>query len=84
VQQLVRVPRKEHSEKPREVAHAIERMFPTQERIELFARRKVKGWEVWGLDVFPEAVELARSSDLQPQGHTFLTTEDVLASDSSG
>lgn len=51
VQQLVRSPRKAHSEKPVEVIQAIEKMFPTQERIELFARRKTKGWSAWGLDV---------------------------------
>lgn len=59
IQQLIRVPRGEHSEKPIEVAHAIEKMFPTQERIELFARKKVKGWSAWGLDMLKGAhVEL--------------------------
>ena len=52
VQQLIRSPRREHSEKPDEVREAIEKMFPTQERIELFARHKNKGWNIWGLDVF--------------------------------
>jgi len=55
IQQLVRSLRKNHSEKPIEVIQAIEKMFPTQERIELFARRKTKGWSVWGLDVFEES-----------------------------
>ena len=53
VQQLVRVPRTEHSVKPIEVLHNIEKMFPTQRKIELFARHKPKGWTVWGLDVRP-------------------------------
>ena len=57
IKQLVRSPRKEHSEKPIEVIQAIEKMFPAQERIELFARRKTKGWSVWGLDVFTENEE---------------------------
>ena len=55
IQQLVRSLRKSHSEKPIEVIQAIEKMFPTQERIELFARRKTKGWSVWGLDVLEES-----------------------------
>ncbi len=55
MQQLVRSPRKEHSEKPVEVIQAIEKMFPTQERIELFARRKTKDWSVWGLDMLTES-----------------------------
>ncbi len=51
IQQLIRSPRKKHSEKPKEVLQAIEKMFPTQERIELFARKKPVGWSVWGLEV---------------------------------
>jgi len=51
IRQLVRSPRKEHSEKPTEVIEAITKMFPTQERIELFARRETTGWSVWGLDI---------------------------------
>jgi N6-adenosine-specific RNA methylase IME4 len=34
-----------------QVLDAIEKMFPTQKRIELFARKKFQGWEVWGLEV---------------------------------
>jgi N6-adenosine-specific RNA methylase IME4 len=67
IQQLVRAPRKEHSEKPDEIVEAIEQMFPTQRRIELFARRKVKGWSVWGLDVFAEeAGEDSRDESFRP------------------
>ena len=55
IQQLVRSPRKEHSEKPIEVIQAIEKMFPSQKRIELFARKKVKGWDSWGLDIIKKS-----------------------------
>jgi len=51
IQQLIRAPRKAHSQKPLEVMHAIEKMFPSQAKIELFARRKAEGWITWGLDV---------------------------------
>lgn len=51
VQQLIRSPRRAHSQKPDEVLEAITRMFPTQDRIELFARREVPGWTTWGLDL---------------------------------
>lgn len=51
IKQLIRVPRGEHSEKPLEVLEGIQKMFPSQEKIELFARKKQKGWDVWGLDV---------------------------------
>jgi N6-adenosine-specific RNA methylase IME4 len=49
--QLIRSPRGAHSAKPQEVREAIERMFPTQSKIELFARGRPKNWDVWGLDV---------------------------------
>lgn len=54
VKQLVRVPRGKHSEKPTEVLRGIERMFPTQDKIELFARHQPEGWDVWGLEVREE------------------------------
>jgi N6-adenosine-specific RNA methylase IME4 len=51
IKQLVRVPRAKHSEKPLQVLENIEKMFPTQDKIELFARNKPIGWDVWGLDI---------------------------------
>lgn len=54
VQQLVKSPRREHSQKPDEIRNAIIKMFPTQDKIELFARQKFEGWDVWGLDAFNE------------------------------
>lgn len=54
VKQLVSVPRGKHSEKPDQVRRNIELMFPTQSKIELFARHKSPGWDVWGLETFPE------------------------------
>jgi N6-adenosine-specific RNA methylase IME4 len=52
--QLHSIPRGKHSEKPDKIRKAIERMFPTQSKIELFARIKPESWDVWGLDVRPE------------------------------
>jgi N6-adenosine-specific RNA methylase IME4 len=43
--------RGEHSEKPAEVRNRITAMFPTQRRIELFARTRVRGWAAWGDEV---------------------------------
>jgi len=54
VKQLIRAQRGNHSEKPKEVLKGIENMFPSQERIELFARDKPDAWDVWGLDVREE------------------------------
>ena len=50
IKQLINCPRKQHSEKPIEVAENIEKMFPTQKKIELFARMKRSGWYSWGLE----------------------------------
>ena len=55
VKQLINAPRGAHSEKPIEVMEGIERMFPTQSRIELFSRRSRYGWTSWGLDVIIDA-----------------------------
>ncbi len=49
--QLVRTPRGDHSAKPGDVRAAIERMFPQQKKLELFARSQPGDWKVWGLDV---------------------------------
>lgn len=43
--------RGEHSVKPEAFRTMIDTMYPLGDRIELFARRPAKGWEVWGNDV---------------------------------
>ena len=43
--------RREHSQKPDTIRDRITKMFPTQKKIELFARRKVEGWDCWGNEV---------------------------------
>jgi len=40
-----------HSTKPTEIRERIYRMFPNVEKIELFARQKTEGWDVWGNEV---------------------------------
>ena len=54
VRQLVHSKRKKHSVKPAEVRDGISQMFPTQDKIELFARQSVEGWSAWGLDMIKE------------------------------
>ncbi len=49
VRQFVSAPRGPHSAKPEEVRNRIERMFPHQRKIELFARSRAAGWDSWGL-----------------------------------
>ena len=40
-----------HSEKPEEFRKIIETLYPSAKKIELFAREKHEGWEVWGDEV---------------------------------
>lgn len=51
VRQFVSEMRGRHSAKPHEVRLRIEQMFPDQNKIELFARERVKGWDAWGNEV---------------------------------
>jgi N6-adenosine-specific RNA methylase IME4 len=40
-----------HSKKPDEIRQRISKMFPTQKKLELFARQTSDGWDVWGNEV---------------------------------
>ncbi len=51
ISQVIVAPRREHSQKPDEVREAIVRLFGDLPRIELFARRKVEGWDSIGFDI---------------------------------
>jgi len=44
-------PRREHSRKPDEIREKIIQLFGDLSRIELFARQKTKGWNVWGNEI---------------------------------
>jgi N6-adenosine-specific RNA methylase IME4 len=46
--QVLTLPQGPHSEKPDEFADMIERMFPNLPKLEMFARRRRKGWDAWG------------------------------------
>ena len=51
IQQLVSIKRTRHSQKPGEVRERIVQMFPKQNKLEMFARRKATGWDSWGNEV---------------------------------
>jgi site-specific DNA-methyltransferase (adenine-specific) len=51
ISQIVLSPRKEHSRKPDEVRNKIVELCGDLPRIELFARQKTEGWDVWGNEV---------------------------------
>ena len=45
------IERGKHSEKPEEFRQIIDTIYPQGPRIELFARREVEGWRMWGASV---------------------------------
>ena len=51
VKQIVLAPRGRHSAKPDEVRDRIVQLMGDLPRIELFARQKTPGWDVWGNEV---------------------------------
>ena len=51
VSQVVVSNREEHSKKPDIVREKIVELFGDVPRVELFARQKSEGWEVWGNEV---------------------------------
>ena len=51
VSSLIIAPREEHSKKPNVVRDKIVELFGDLPRVELFARQKTEGWDVWGNEV---------------------------------
>ncbi len=51
VRQSVVVERGKHSAKPDEVRKRIDKMFPHASKLEMFARKKARGWKSWGLEL---------------------------------
>jgi len=51
ISQIVLSPRREHSRKPNEIREKIVQLCGDIPRIELFAREKTEGWDVWGDEV---------------------------------
>lgn len=45
---VISAPRTEHSEKPEKLHELIEIMYPTYNKLEMFARKERAGWKVWG------------------------------------
>jgi len=54
--QLIMFPRAGHSSKPDIARENIVRLFGDLPRIELFARRKVEGWDCWGNEIESDIV----------------------------
>lgn len=64
VRQLVKCPRGEHSQKPAKVIEGITKMFPEQDKIELFARANYNGWDNWGLEIPNNKIDIPTNEEL--------------------
>lgn len=58
VKQMLARRRGKHSEKPLEVIDGITKMFPEQDKIELFARNNFNGWGNWGLEIPDSKIDI--------------------------
>ena len=59
---VIEAPRTRHSEKPPVVYEIIERMYPTCERVELFARAPRDNWARWGNEASPVGADSGTSA----------------------
>ena len=46
--------RTRHSKKPDAIRNYIAQWYPDQSKIELFARQRTPGWDVWGNEILPQ------------------------------
>ena len=42
-------------------------MFPTQDKIELFARNNYVGWDNWGLEIPDEKIDIKTAEELEKE-----------------
>jgi N6-adenosine-specific RNA methylase IME4 len=67
VHQIIESPIEKHSKKPAETRERIEQLLGDVPKIELFARQKVDGWDVWGNEVIDTEPEQTN----KPKGVTY-------------
>ena len=65
MRQMVTVHRGKHSVKPVEVIDRITKMFPEQEKIELFARNNYNGWDSWGLEIPDQKIDIPTAGEIE-------------------
>lgn len=65
IKQLIEICREKHSVKPVNVIDGITKMFPTQNKIELFARNNYIGWDSWGLEIPNNKINIKSVEELE-------------------
>lgn len=74
IKQIQMWPRGRHSTKPPQIRNEIIKLFGNLPRIELFARQKTEGWDVWGDEVSDFAINPSlKADDLNSQTLAFAT-----------
>lgn len=77
--QLYTITKKQHSEKPFQIADAIHKLYPTVPKIEMFARKvadRGDTWFYWGNEIGEEIVQGKPRSEAKPNGNGSETRED--------
>jgi N6-adenosine-specific RNA methylase IME4 len=67
ISELIISKRREHSRKPEEAYRKLELLYPTAEKVELFARNHRNGWDSWGNEI-ESTVEFTKLSNLKNNG----------------
>lgn len=67
VRQMITIHRGDHSVKPVAVIDGITKMFPEQDKIELFARNNYIGWDNWGLEIPDKKIEIKTAGEINKE-----------------
>lgn len=70
IRQMLQIHRGKHSVKPIKVIDGITKMFPTQKKIELFARNNFLGWDNWGLEIPDAKIDIRTAEELENETRT--------------
>ena len=70
IRQLIQIHRGQHSEKPSAVIDGITKMFPMQDKIELFARNNYNGWDNWGLEIPDSKIDIPTQEQILKNNFT--------------
>ena len=67
MRQMITIHRGDHSAKPVAVIDGITKMFPEQDKIELFARNNYIGWDNWGLEKKKKKIEIKTAGEINKE-----------------
>lgn len=65
ISSVIRSRKREHSRKPDHIRLYIQTCYPTFSKLELFARQRFEGWDVWGNEA-PTDTQITLGSQITP------------------